>query len=382
MPSAWAVAVTAILYGTGFLVILTFHSSYNLRGIDDTIFKLKYTHVGLIFIAVPFAVGVAAYTFFNYVSYLWTSIMDNTLGWWRRAWRCFKVFFVGQIPPPEEEPPHPFAISGIMLVVANFYLFLTLAPPNSYRTARPYLWSSLIAFIVGRSILQVIRRRLKGGKTGNNRNRGGLITARVIIRVGIQVFQLYLLYCLLRLRGSDCHEIITHGSFYFGLSLFLGYQAYAIRKRVFGIKNDQHSRRLWQSLGVCVIGLIYYFTIEFYGLSMYHYIPAVKGGGDYTSSPLVRVVLKDLDKNLLAKWLINAENPGGELVLIEATSTAVYVANPADHGGARKWRQARENRPQVQEIARASIVSIEHLQTTWEDWWDHRNSSSANPAVH
>ena len=366
---AWVVAVTAFLYGTGFLVILTFHSSYNLHGIDDAIFKLRYTHVGLIFVTVPIAVGIAAYTLFNYLSYLWSSVKDVANGWWKRMWTCVGLFFVGHLPPPADEPPHPFAISGILLVIANLYTFLTIAPPHSYPEAKAYLWGSLILFIAGRFVLQLIRRLLKDVYVAKSVGRSCLITLRVISRDGIQIVQLWCLYHLVMLRASDCDEILTHGTFYFGLSLFLGYQVYSMRKRVIDIKNNEHTTRMWQVLGVCVLGLIYYFTVAFYGLSAFHYIPAIKGGGDFTFSPLVRLVLKDDDITQYNNWLINTNNPNGELVLIEATSTSLYVANPTENGGPPKWRQARANRPRVQEIPRSSVVAIEHLQRTWEEWW-------------
>jgi len=89
--------------------------------------------------------------------------------------------------------------------------------------------------------------------------------------------------------------------------------------------------------------------------SVFLYIPATRGGGDYTTSAGVTIDLKHQSV---------PSGPGAtkEMVLIEETSTGVYVANPDDAGGPKEWRKCRINRPDVHFYGYDCISHIRYAQ--------------------
>jgi hypothetical protein len=109
----------------------------------------------------------------------------------------------------------------------------------------------------------------------------------------------------------------------------------------------------------CLLGVLFYFSILSFARCIYPYIPAVKGGGDYTLSRPVQLAF---DTNIISSipQTIRVENQSNCLILLDANSSFVFLAATNDAGGPTHWRSNTEtnNRPTVYEIRRDAIISI------------------------
>jgi hypothetical protein len=114
--------------------------------------------------------------------------------------------------------------------------------------------------------------------------------------------------------------------------------------------------------GLCLIGVLFYFSIVSFARTIYPYIPAVKGGGDYTMSLPVQMTF---DKNFCSSIPSNvvAGIRSNILILLDANNSSVFLAATNDVGGPDKWRSTT-NKPTVYEIRREAIVSITYCNST------------------
>jgi hypothetical protein len=104
-----------------------------------------------------------------------------------------------------------------------------------------------------------------------------------------------------------------------------------------------------------------YFSISSFARYIYPYIPAVKGGGDFTLSNPVKLTF---DTNCLSSipLLVQSNN----MIMLDENSSCVYLASTNDVGGPEKWRSSNK-KPTVYEIHRQAIISIAYLNPTNED---------------
>jgi hypothetical protein len=115
-----------------------------------------------------------------------------------------------------------------------------------------------------------------------------------------------------------------------------------------------------------LIALELFFLVIIFAGGIFHYIPTARGGGDFSQGNRVIVGLKQdaiitFPQKLIASYWTNSAITT-TLVLIEATSDTIFVADPGENGGPRKWRTASIYRPHVIEISRAETIFIEHGQ--------------------
>jgi len=113
-------------------------------------------------------------------------------------------------------------------------------------------------------------------------------------------------------------------------------------------------------LGV-VLGL-FYASILAFSARVYPYIPASKGGGDYSDTPLVSLVLNSnlasaLPSSILATTVSN-KYLSIPMVLIEENNSELYVANPNDPttNARPSWRAGAV--PKVLAIRRDQVIAI------------------------
>ncbi len=101
-------------------------------------------------------------------------------------------------------------------------------------------------------------------------------------------------------------------------------------------------------LNVCLIVPIYYLSLLTFSHAVFPFIPAVRGGGDYSVAPSVFLYHK------------NQQFPAfpHPFILLEETATTLFVAKPKDAGGPCEWRLGPENKPEVLMISREDIAEI------------------------
>jgi len=108
----------------------------------------------------------------------------------------------------------------------------------------------------------------------------------------------------------------------------------------------QH-RDMWL-LTTCLIVPIYFLSLLTFSYVVFPFIPAVRGGGDYSAAPQVSIIYRDG----------KAED---KEILLEETAAALFVAKPQNAVGPCEWRANPESRPEVTMIGRADISKITYL---------------------
>ena len=146
-------------------------------------------------------------------------------------------------------------------------------------------------------------------------------------------------------------------------------------------------------LTTCISVPVYYLSLMAFSASVFSYIPASRGGGDYTSAPRVVVRLKaDFTPDPSVESFIEADDafgpglstgnqalPAGKsgqvtpiaprksmprtrpCILIEETAGSIVLAEPSDGGGPVEWRKSQSRRPNVIAISREMIAGIVYL---------------------
>jgi hypothetical protein len=105
-----------------------------------------------------------------------------------------------------------------------------------------------------------------------------------------------------------------------------------------------------------LLGVLFYFAIVSFAHSIYPYIPAAKGGGDYTLSHPVQLTFNAEYAQSIPPAVTNGIQDNC-LILLDENSSFVFLASTNDAGGPAKWRNTT-NKPTVYEIRRDAIVSI------------------------
>ena len=157
---------------------------------------------------------------------------------------------------------------------------------------------------------------------------------------------------------GDC---LYHGGYSF---FFFSVLVFAIAHRLSTWSRrmpDANARIAWWAAGACLIAATYYLSIVSFAYHVYPYIPADKGGGDYTEATLVTIHFHG-DAVVPLEMLA----PGGgastdskqskPVIIIEETPTSVYIADPTDAGGPYSWR--RGSTPTILQITRSDIAGI------------------------
>jgi hypothetical protein len=129
-------------------------------------------------------------------------------------------------------------------------------------------------------------------------------------------------------------------------------------------KENNESKALTIISTFCLLGVLFYFSIVSFARHIYPYIPAVKGGGDYTLSHPVQLTFDARFTNSIPpKVNEGLQTNRLSLILLDANSSFVFLADTNDADGPKKWRSSTK-KPTVYEIRREAIISITHLNPT------------------
>jgi hypothetical protein len=84
-----------------------------------------------------------------------------------------------------------------------------------------------------------------------------------------------------------------------------------------------------------------------FAYGVYPFIPAARGGGDYTISPKVTIYLKNHNTTIPSSNIASAckNNWTCPLILVEQTTKGIYTADPLKAGGPEEWRSIGGRKP-------------------------------------
>jgi hypothetical protein len=270
----WFLAIIGLIYASGFVVVTTHLERYGIRDVGTEIWKSRYIHIGVLSLVFPVMIVGTIY------GLLYFYLLRK------------------EEPKNPERPDYSVLLlvsqgvaSGFVFLMLElaFYCFVTLSRasvPPSPRDVTGQLLKMMLGGVAGTVLAGIIDRhwwkhRLVLRSTA-------VFRWAVAIWVGWWFFKTGAYYWDLvremwRCRGHAL-GLMT------GFLLVIGYMLFALGKRWAELPAQR--RRVALLLAICLIGPMYYLSLMGFAFSLFAYVPAVRGGGDYTVSPLVTVSLK------------------------------------------------------------------------------------------
>jgi len=360
----WFVMVAALTYGTGFLIVSTFFNSFGLRDIGAEFFRVRYAYIGFEFILLPVLLVLTPLGFLMMMS--------------ARPSRPAEPFADRQpdtgpaiAPKPSGSPQNAssdlttrrahfdakYLAPGLAITLALLLAFITIylfAPPNFLRD-REWVVALLFGIAIGGLaaswwlVTTLIKERLQP--------RAAIAVRWTLCAVTVTLLGYYSLRGIFGLLW----EMLRHNGYYF--LVFLALILFITRRSITQTdKSDSVAFRMgvWAVAG-CLIAALYYLSVLTFALRIFPYIPAAKGGGDYSRGGDVVVMfdpsaIKSIPKDLLED---SHDNPSRPLKVIESTEQSMFFADPTDAGGPEAWRRG-DSAPKIFEVRRALISGISY----------------------
>ena len=272
------IPITTCLYATGFLVSAAFYSRLGLTGTGGTLIRAEYILVGIHFWFAPMIVAS--------VFFIWQRMARN------------------KTTPKDNYATHRIAMLFFLLL--TLYFVVTLAPPSAYTSndvmqivlvALPVFILGYLALAVGTEIaISLYFSNPKNDKCAED-HRDSIDILKIcragVAWIGFAGFALILIAAVYGLEDRFS-ELLTTRHWHpllFGLAiivvicvLFWRVSHHHARLKQYG----QEVFSLWAAAGIVVLLLWYLATIAF-AHSVYCYLPASRGGGDFTTMPVAVV---------------------------------------------------------------------------------------------
>ncbi len=332
---------TGIIYASGFLVVLAFLDRYGIRESGAELWKARYVHIGILCLSFPVILNG---TILSLTHLIFNGKFDKPAMWQRIfpiALLIINIEIIFYVFIMITNKNLTGAISGI---VPAFYIFLV----------------TILGVFISLITERLIERKI-GGKSNNNgtkispHGQSFAVTARwvlVLIVAGLDVWFfsdftatnfeaklgiIYIVFCIL-------FGIIISTAI-----IYMQRQAEIGRRRAVAI------------FSFSIIAPLSYILVLSFSYSVFQNIPATRGGGDYTDSPKVTVTFKEKPAitSVDAKYFdVKTEKSTIPLVLIEETSSAFYLADPKENGGATEWKQIGGRKPNIFIANKAEISRL------------------------
>lgn len=352
----WIIVVAGLVYGTGFLTVFTFLSRFGITEAGSELFKAKYIFVGILYLLLPAIVGVPV------VATLYLRREGTGTG------REPRVYL-------------PSVILTVNLLLV-FYVYVLFAPRRFLEHKEfvvPVLFTLTFGGIavvrwfekpVGKLLKMLANATHPGSSALAEKweqkvlDDYGKYSRWALCVVIAPVVDVYALWGLFRLLGRILWDGSGSGGYVLLLLVMLmGYLVNRTIIRCKEIRNKGMRIAVW-AVTSCLVGALYYFSVLIFAVRVYPYVPAVRGGGDYTESPRVLLRFKADSAGSLPVGTLGASAGNGltsrDLMILEVTSTSVFVADPAEGGGPEMWRGPERPLLKIIEIRRDDVETISY----------------------
>jgi hypothetical protein len=307
-----------------------------------------------------------------------------------------------------DESPRPYFWLRVCNVVVqylalefSFYFFVMFSRrsyPSVHATGYAQLGYILLVSIIGPGLVVIVEQFLK--TPSKDWSFPGWFQKQIGLwcRIVLILLNCYLFYDFARQYRDLFLELVQ--TRFLPLSSFVLFvleisMLPKLLRRYSGM-TASHSYTSLNILTTCISVPVYYLSLMAFSASVFSYIPAGRGGGDYTSAPLVVVKLKaDFIADPSVESIIEVEGAAGPTrsivnqpgtttkgakvatdlvpslrkglprtrpcILIEETSGTIVLAEPRDGGGPGEWRKSQSRRPNVIAISRDMIAAVVYL---------------------
>jgi hypothetical protein len=348
----WFLAVAALIYATGFLVVFTFFAALGIREAGTEFFKVKYVHVGILCLIIPVLVGMPTYSFFYLLSRNTHKDEDA-----RRVAELFAYL--------------PSGILTLNMFVA-FYLFAMFYSPTYQPTSRYTIAIIFVATIIGLGAIQAIQgfEFFIGEQPGSNSQ---VSVPSHAIRSLIRWVLCFIVigpidYYAFRGFRQDLWEMFSGnmrsagGGYIFILFVLLIVSLLWRTNRGCRRFTDEKLKMATWAAAFPFIFTAFYLSILSFATSVYPYIPAERGGGSYVNTSPVVLIFRTSPVGVPGD-LMEEGLRSKPLLIIDETSSSIYVADPGYAGGPFEWRR-RRRLPTVIGVKRDEVYSIEYNRPT------------------
>ncbi len=368
----WFLAIAAVVYASGFLVVFTFQGMWGLQAAGLEFFRIKYLHAGFLCNLPLLIVGVPIYG----------TLRIRQLG--SQTYRG----------APELPVTWTTAIAFVNYLVFLYgvYMFVPRKHIEGHfgAFAMPYIFCFIIAMVIVQIAEQLAHADVKtsGAKTilqritlwihkDEGREKTVLKTIRGT-RYALFWFSVAAnIYALIEGRTLFWEAFGGRGrTSHSGMWVFLlfmlagGLMLWRLDARDSELKEAEkphhHSHlalrsHLWVT-GLSTTLAFYCLYVLAFAYTVYPYIPAERGGASYVDSPSVSVSILKTAQQTIPSGLSGDCSKGvcllPLLVIVEETPSYLYVANPRD-GAAMKWR--RGDVPEIYALRQDSVASIAYI---------------------
>lgn len=349
---AWLLPILgAAIYAAGYLVVVTFLESFGLKEVYLDFWKGRYIHIGALALALPTFVCVICY-------FVTRGVTSEEKEGSESAWNC-KFIFAG-------------IFTGI-LVLTQFIMIAFMRRHSSVDhestfDSLKYGVGVTLTFAIGLAYVGKFLREYRSifhyakDKSFWPKMRKCI---HIIAWILLSVTSVWFLY-----RFIYCYSDFFRHFWQLKRETILAFLIYLF---VLGLISVRVVRRgpKWGKdtkvnalMIVAAIGIpLYLLSLLSFAFSVFPFIPATKGGGDYTVVPQVKIYLKNKDIDTNAPFLSDYFDSANRRVidqnalLIEETSSLVYVAKFKNANEPNLWRKG-EIKPEILAINRADIANI------------------------
>jgi hypothetical protein len=370
----WFFAAVGLVYASGFVSIELYLGTFGLRDVGADFWKARYIHVGFLCSVFPILPVLTAILMFNTAkrsqsgNQRWLLFLRFSTGlvlYLIPQMAFFMVVFLGRRADPSDAHYIGFAqLGGILLVslmggvpIVLAERFFRIPPPN---------WKFPPTFYLKVGVF--------------------LRVCVICVNTGLFSWLIWLYHDLI--WEMAWYHILPLGTF---ILCTVAIPAFPVLRKWYAGEAGYPNLGI---LTVCFAIPVYYLSLVTFSSSMLGYLPASRGGGDYSVAPQVIVKLnKDVSRDavtsafleqdsttdspanggpkLTKKARTNGTTADGKLspvgfitkrcVLIEETAGGLFIAVPTEAGGPIEWRKSQTKRPAVLAIDKRSILAVEYF---------------------
>ncbi len=329
--AGWLLAIPALIYATGFLVVFTAEERLGLIGIAGDFFKIRYMHVGMLcatFIAL-FAALAYMHRELTFKGKQENTANNGAMAFDLRAKHLLVIF----------------------PVIGGIYVQLTITPPGTF-WGWPAFTLITFAFVTVGGAIALSPLRLTQPNHWVRR------TWMVLVGVLGTAFLLAELLIVEWGRWGIWWKAALSVTI---LAVFAALIGRTLHRSVEGARVEQASGRriVWWLIGVSFAGFFYYVDAYGFALAIYPHISIRKGGGDFCDAPTVIVYFAERADETVPANVLDGPHRTKPLVLLLETAEVIYAAEGAVQERC-LWGKSAEDRPErIFEFTRSLVSAVE-----------------------
>jgi hypothetical protein len=268
---------------------------------------------------------------------------------------------------PEKNTDSLLPLIGICLVT----IAVIFAIQSRFRVARakPTALSFLRAHLPNLKWLLKIWHKIRdlwGKLNREQQTRAGVVLPWTVSLAAVTSLDILFFRCYAQVWHQMHRDTITVICMYFVLITLIG--AMVWRVTFHGHRQDRQAIKSPPTttvfIAVCVP--LYYMSLIFFAHGFYPFMPASRGGGDFTTTSHAILYLKAPASQPFSSDDMVAAGPETcvrprQVVVIADTDSDLFVAESHDNGGPFSWRREWNHRPNILQVRRTDIDRIAYL---------------------